>query len=189
MTEPFSNALIFLIDTLFSLYILVLVIRFILVWIHADYFNPVVQFIIKMTNFLVKPTRRLLPNIGRIETATLLWIIVLQAVKFGLIATIGGGFDFAAILLLSLGDSIKLFVQTFFYAIIAQAILSWIQPHSPVNYILYQFTSPIMRPIQRLVPPIGGVDISPIPALILLQLILIMIVNPLLLTGWRMALT
>lgn len=189
MSEYFNNAFLFLISTLFDLYLIVLVIRLILVWIRSDYFNPLVQFIIKVTNFIIRPTRKVIPNIGRIETATLFWIFLLEIIKFSLLASVSiGGFDLLAVFILAAGDLLKLFVQTFFYAIIAQAILSWFQPHSPFNYMLYQFTSPIMRPIQRVVPPIGGIDISPIPALILLQLVLIIVVNPILMTGWAMTL-
>jgi YggT family protein len=91
------------------------------------------------------------------------------------------------LLLLSMGDAIKLLLEVFFYAILVQALLSWIQPGSPINYVLYQFTAPILRPFQRFIPTINGIDISAIPALITLQFLIIILVSPLMAAGWGVA--
>ena len=90
--------------------------------------------------------------------------------------------------ILSLGDAIKLLLDTFFYAILLHAILSWVQPGLPINNLLYKFTSPIMNPLRRYIPLVGGIDITPIPALIILQLLIILLVNPLMTLGLRIAL-
>jgi YggT family protein len=89
----------------------------------------------------------------------------------------------SGILILAIADMGRLFVQTLCYAILIQVIISWIQPISPLNNTLYQITSPILRPIQRALPLMAGMDISPIPAMIILQLILIVLINPLTSTG------
>ena len=184
MSNTLRDALLFLINTLFDLYLFILIVRIILVWVKSDYFNPAVQFITKCTNFLIIPLRRFIPNFHRLETATVVLVLVLEMSKFLLISLLSYRTPaLLGLILLAAADSLKLIIQTFFYAILLQAILSWVQPRSSINYLLYQFTSPIMRPIHRLVPPIGGIDISPIPALILLQLLIIVLVNPLMATA------
>lgn len=175
-----SEGLLFLINTLFDLFLFILVIRFILAWSSAHYFDPVTQVIVRLTDFMIKPLRRFIPNIYRFETATLLVILVFELIKFETIAMLSmGAPNISGLILLSIADILKLFIQTFFYAILVQALMSWIMPNSPLNNVLYQVTSPIMRPFQRWIPLIGGVDISPIPAMIFLQLLIIIMVNPL----------
>jgi YggT family protein len=95
-----------------------------------------------------------------------------------------GIFNFSGVLILAVGDTLKLVIQTFFYAILLQVVLSWVQPASNANYVLMQFTSPIMRPLHRIVPNVGGFDITPIPALLLLQLLQIVIVSPVMSMGY-----
>lgn len=186
----FSSSLVnggtFLISTLFDLYLMILMVRFILCLIHADYFNPITQFIIKLTKPLIQPLRRVLPMVKRIELATLVVMIVIAAIKFfilGLI-TVSAPESYLGLLILACANVFKLFINTFFYAIFLQAVLSWIQPgYSPVTQLLLQITSPIMRPIQRVMPLIGGFDLSPIPALIILELIIIIVADPLMALG------
>ncbi|MBA3661380.1 MAG: YggT family protein [Gammaproteobacteria bacterium] len=188
MSESLNGALVFLINTLFDLYIFILVIRIILVYTGANYFSPLVQFVVKFTNGLVKPMRRVLPNVGRFELATIVIILLLETLKFVLLILLLGRTPVASgLIFLVLGDTIKLIILTFFYAIILQAILSWVQPRSPINALLAQLTSPLIRPLQRVIPPVAGVDISPIPALIILQLLIILLVNPLMSAGFNAA--
>jgi len=182
-----STALLFLINTVFDLYIFVLTVRLLLAWVQANYNHPLTQFIIKLTQPLVGPLRRIVPNVKNLESATLLLIVILEIIKFFLIAVIihvhmphAGG-----LLILACADIAKFILNTFFYAILAQVILSWVQPHSPANYLLYQITSPIMRPLKRLIPPISGVDITPVFAIIILQFLIILLVSPLMKIGIR----
>lgn len=190
MSESLRTGLIFLINAVFDLYLMILMIRIILAYVGANYFDPVTQFVTRLTNFLVKPLRRGLPNYGRLETASIVLLIGLEILKFALILALSTGtLNITALLLLALADAIKLVLNLFFYAILIQVILTWVQPHSPMSYTLYQVTSPLMRPIQRLIPPIGGIDISPIPALIILQFLSIVLVNPLMSAGMSAALT
>ena len=189
MPESFNAALLFLINTVFDLYLFILVVRMVLVYVGSNYYDPITQFIVKLTDFIVKPLRRFIPNIRRAEIVTLILIILLEVIKFLLISTLSFGFpNFLGIILLAMGDILKLFISTFFYAILLQALMSWIQPASPMNRVLYQFTSPIMYPLQRVVPLVNGIDLSPIPALLGLQLIIILLVNPLMALGLATAL-
>ncbi len=189
MTNALNNTGLFLINTLFDLYMLVWVIRIILVWVHADYFNPLTQFIIKLTKPIVAPLRRIIPTYANIEFASIIIVILLGMLKFFLVGMITMGLpNIFGLLLLAIADVFKYVLNVFFYAILLQAILSWVQfGFSPANYLLAQITAPIMRPFQRIIPPIGGFDITPIPVLIILQVLLILIANPLLLMGMDMA--
>lgn len=184
MPTVLQQALIFLSDTIFGIYLYILILRLILVWVHADYSLPITQFIIKTTSFLVRPLRQVFPDVRRTETATIVLILLVSMIKqvihisftFGLTHV----FSVFGILLLSVVDPIECLITILSIAILFQALLSWIQPHTQINHVLYQVTSPILRPIQRIVPPISGIDISPIIALILLQLVMILFVIPLL---------
>lgn len=182
--SPMKDALIFLVSTVFDLYIFLLVIRVLLAYAGANYYDPMTQFVVRCTDIIVKPLRRLIPNVRGIEMSAILIIIALELIKYLLLIAISNGnMVLYGLLIVALADTLKLFLQTMFYAIILQAILSWVQPGSPMAPLLYKITSPVIRPIQRLVPAVGGMDISPIPAMILLQLMIIIIVQPLMLVG------
>ena len=184
MIPAFHTALIFLIDTLFNLYLFVLTIRLLLAWVHADYFNPFTQFIGQLTNVIVKPLRRYIHSTRRIEMATLLLIFVIECIKFFLVACIGFGLPhFYGLPILAVADMIALIIQVYTYAILLQIILSFIQPYSDFMSVVLQLTSPMMSPLRRFIPLVGNIDITPIPALILLQLANIVVVSPLMRLG------
>lgn len=188
MSDTVLAALLFLITTVFNLYLFVLTIRLILAWVNADYFHPATQFVLKCTDFLVKPLRSYIPNYRRLETATLVCIIVITTIKFFFISLLTFGLpNVIGLLLLAVTDTFKLILETFFYAIFLQAILSWLQPGSPIARVLEKFTAPILRPLQRVIPPISGFDITPVIALIVLQLLLMVIVKEGIYIGWRVA--
>lgn len=179
-----NDGLLFLIQTIFDIYLFILVIRVLLAFAGANYFEPITQFVVKCTDFIVKPVRKVIPNVGGIELSSVLIIFALELAKFGLILALSyGGTSLLGLAIIALADTMKMFLQTMFYAIILQVILTWVQPSSPVLSVLYRVSSPVMRPIQRLCPVVGGIDISPIPAMILLQLLIITIVNPLMAIG------
>ncbi len=184
-----NDALLFLISTLFDLYLIILVVRMLLAYAGANYFDPVTQFVVRSTDFLVKPLRRIIPNVFRIEFSTLVIIFALECLKYFLLSTVTrSGLPVVSIGIVALADMIKMVLNTMMYAIILQVILSWVQTNSPVNFILYKITAPIMRPIQRVCPAVGGFDISPIPAIILLQLLVILVPNQLMQIGLGAAL-
>lgn len=189
MSDPLNNAGIFLVTTLFDLYLFILAIRLILVWVRADYFNPLSQITVKLTNPLITPLRRIIPNIANLELATLLSIIVFEMLKFLLIGIMTSGMpNISGLFILAFADTLKIVLNIFFYGILIQALLSWLQPgYSPMTQILMKITSVILRPIQRVIPPVAGFDISPIPALIGLQLLTILLVSPLFGIGLRIA--
>lgn len=181
MPTPLNNAAIFLITTLFDLYLMILMLRLILCWNRANYFNPITQVIINLTQPLVSPLRKILPTYRGIEFATLAIIFILQIIKISLIGIMTLGMPHIMGLLLVVAViTLKLLLNTLFYAILLQAIFSWFpQSYSALMQFLMQITSPIMRPLQRRVPLVGQFDISPIIALILIQLLIILFIDPL----------
>ena len=169
-----ENPLIFLIDILFDIYIAILLLRFLLQQFGADYYNPIAQFIVKATQPVIGRARRLIPSYRSIDIASLIVIIGFITVKLLLITTLhGGSYPISVILLASVKDFISLVFDIFIFAIFMQAILSWVNPdpRNPVSSILHSLTAPILRPVKKLLPDMGGIDISPIFALIGLMFI------------------
>ncbi|MBX3708465.1 MAG: YggT family protein [Gammaproteobacteria bacterium] len=188
MSGTSLNAILFLISTLFDFYIIILIMRLILAWVKSDYYHPVTQFVVRFTSFIVKPLKKFLPDVRGFELSTLVLIILIEALKYFIITILSFGLpNIIGLFILAIGDSLRLMFETLSLALILQVIISWVHPGSPIYQLLYKLTSPIVRPIQRFVPPIAGVDISPLPAIILLQLLIIVLVNPMKGLGLGMA--
>lgn len=179
MSGTSLNAALFLISTLFDFYIIILIMRLVLAWVGADYNHPITQFVVRFTSFIVKPVKKFLPDMRGVELSTLVLIILIEALKYFVLTIMSFGLpNIIGLLILAIGDSLRLMLETLSLALILQVIISWVHPGSPIYYVLYKFTSPIVRPIQRFVPPIAGVDISPLPAIIILQLLIIILIIP-----------
>jgi len=169
-----DNPLIFLVETLFDLYIIVLMLRFILQQVRADFYNPISQFIVKATAPVLNPARKLIPGLGGIDLATIVVVVAFIAIKLFIISLLSGYTpSVLALLLTGIRDFITLLLNIFIFAIIVQAILSWINPdpYNPVSGILFNITRPVLQPFRRLIKPIGGLDLSPLIALITLMFI------------------
>ena len=178
----FTNPLEFLISTLFGLYILAVMLRFLLGVVRADFYNPASQFLVRITNPLLVPLRKVIPSIGKFDSSALVLLLVLQLVSLTIILLLrGAGIPLVPLLGAAVGELVMLAINIFFFSIIIQVILSWVSPgtYNPVSALLNSLTSPVLRPIQRLLPPISGIDLSPLLALIGLQVIR-MLVMPLL---------
>ena len=192
MISPFENAGLFLVQTLFNLYLFVLLIRLILHFQRADYYNPVIQLVIKLTAPLIKPLNKFIPDIKGVELSTIFVLLVVEAIKLlCIIGLQGGGFpNFLGLLIWAVADIVNQLINLYFFAIIIRVILSWLGRGvvNPLTSILYLITEPLMAPAKRLVPAIGGFDLSPLVVLILLQLTLIILVKPLLGLGVTIAL-
>jgi YggT family protein len=165
------NATVFLVDTLFSLYLMVVILRLWLQAVRADFYNPLSQFVVKATHPIVGPLRRVIPSIGRFDTATFVLAVAVAALKLvSLIAISGGGFNPLAISILAVITVVKELLSLMFWVLLLRAILSWVsQGQSPVDYVLYQLTEPFLAPIRRVIPPLGGLDLSVLIAIIALQ--------------------
>ncbi|MDH5469602.1 MAG: YggT family protein [Gammaproteobacteria bacterium] len=182
MNSYFANPLEFLISTLFSLYILAVMLRFLLGMVRADFYNPISQFLVKITNPLLVPLRKIIPGAGKVDVAAIILMLVLQLIMLAIIVALRGVTPpLLTLLLAAIGELVILAINIFLFAIIVQVIISWVNPgsYNPVNGLLNSLTSPVMRPIQRLLPPMSGIDLSPLFALIGLQ-VLKMLIQPLL---------
>jgi YggT family protein len=169
-----DNPFIFLIDTIFSIYIAIMLLRFILQHLGADFYNPISQFVVKFTQPLVGVARRFIPSIRKVDTATLVLVLLLIVIKLVLTLSIAGyPINATQLFIKSLYDLISLSFDIFIVALFVQAILSWVNPdpQHPVSRLLYTLTLPILRPIKKYVPPIGGLDLSTLVALIGLMFI------------------
>lgn len=163
------NPFVFLINTLFDLYIMVVLLRVWLQWARADFYNPFSQFVVKATQPVVRPLRRVIPPIGPIDTASVLFALVLIAVKLTLLTFIDKGVAPALVPLLigALLSLVSTVFQLIIYVVFAGVILSWIiQGYHPVAAALFQLTEPMLRPIRRILPNMGGLDLSPMVLLI-----------------------
>lgn len=178
MTDP----AIFIIDSLFSLYILAVMLRFLLQWCSADFYNPISQFLVKATHPPLKLLRRFIPSIGRIDTSSLVLMLALQMLAdFSILLLKGVAISIGALTMLSLTQLISSLINIFIYAVFARAILSWLNPGSfnAASSILYSLTEPVLNLCRRVIPDLGGIDLSPLAALMLLQLAKMVILPPL----------
>ena len=157
----------------FDFYIMIVIARFMLQMVRADFYNPLSQFVVKATKPLLNPLRRIIPGFGGIDMASIVLLVLLVALKLGALLAINNWpfepISFAIISLKSVAASILNF---FLLTIFAGAILSWFaQGYNPVVYVFHQVSEPVLRPFRKLLPPMGGMDFSPILALIALQAI------------------
>ncbi len=182
--DPYlAKPLIFLVQTLFGLYILAVLLRFLLQWVRADFYNPVSQLVVKVTNPVLRPLRRVIPGVAGLDMAALVLILLLKLMELLLIGLIATGtiFPLRALLFLGLAGLIQLFIYFYIFTIFVQVIISWVNPHSysPVTNLIHTLNRPILRPFQRLLPPAGGFDFSTLVALLALQLLNMLLVPPL----------
>lgn len=177
-----TNPTVFLIQTLFGLYILVVAIRFLLQWLRADFYNPLSQFVVKLTSPVLSPLRRLIPGYGGLDWAALVLAWLLKSVELALLTlVVGVNASLFGALAWSLPALVELFINIFLFAILIRVILSWVNPdpYNPAMALLSRLTDPIMRPAQRLIQPIGGIDLSPILVIMGLVLLEMLLVPPL----------
>ncbi|MGF1701550.1 YggT family protein [Photobacterium makurazakiensis] len=166
------NSLGFLVSTLFDLYIMVVLLRIWLQWAKADFYNPFSQFIVKATQPIVAPLRRMIPSIGSLDVATLLFAYALSMGKFiTLQLVLGGALAFSVEYLWVGGLSLlKAMGGLLFWVLLLRAILSWVsQGRSPMEYVMHQLTEPLTAPIRRVIPAMGGLDLSVLVLFIGLQ--------------------
>lgn len=185
----FGNAATFLIQVLFGFYILAVMLRFLLQWVRADFYNPLVQFLVKLTNPPLVPLRRLIPGIWGLDIAAVVLMVGLQVIELLLVFAVSGyTANIQGLLVLSAAELLTLLINIYFWAVIIQAILSWINPdtYHPAIILLHQLTEPILRPARNLLPPISGLDLSPLLVLIALQLANILLVSPIRDVGFRL---
>ena len=172
----FAEALIYIVQTLGSLYLLIVLLRFILQLVRADFYNPLSQFTVKATQPRLKPLRRIIPGFGGLDLASLALAILVQLVLMVLVILIAGANPAAVGLQLLVWAIIavtSLFLKIFFFAMIISVILSWVAPgsYNPGAQLVNQICEPLLAQFRKLLPNPGGLDISPIFAFITINLI------------------
>ncbi|TXI20678.1 MAG: YggT family protein [Nitrosomonas sp.] len=177
-----NQILLFLLDTILGLFSLALLLRFYFQLLRVPYYNPISQFLIAITDFIVRPTRRFVPGWGGLDLSTLIlaWLLecvivtsvfMMQDYNFG--ANIGTASGVMG--LLGIIEIIKTTLYIVMMMIILQAVLSWINPNSPLAPLLDSFTRPFLRVFRKYIPPIANVDLSPLFVLIIIQLLLMIV--------------
>lgn len=175
-----QGALIYLLDFVFSAYIFIVLTRFVLQLARADFYNPISQFVLKATNPLLKPLRRIIPGYGGLDVASLVLVVLLIILKALVILGIKvGGFPSGIggqLVLYALRELANVLLDYIFWAVLIRVILSWVapDPYNPMVRIIVQITEPIMAPVRKLLPPMGGFDLSPLFVLLGIQLLQIL---------------
>lgn len=166
--NPFAQ----LIDILVGLYITVILLRFFLQYFRADFYNPLSQFVVKATDPFVKPLRKIVPGFGGIDVSSLLLAYIVILLKIVLLHVISGqlNFNVVFILLLSIVDLLQNILRLFMFLILIRVILSWVSPagHNPILAVIGQISEPVVAKFRSFLPPMGGFDLSPMIALLLI---------------------
>ncbi|MCU0833871.1 MAG: YggT family protein [Chromatiaceae bacterium] len=177
-----TNPVVFLIQTLFGLYAAVVMIRFLLQWVRADFYNPVSQFVVRLTTPVLRPLRRVIPGWSGLDLAALFLAWLVKTVELALVALVLsldrnplGAFAWA------IPQLVVLLINILLFAVLIRVILSWMNPdpYHPAARLLDALTAPLLRPAQRLLPPIGGLDLSPILVMIALVVLEMLLIPPL----------
>lgn len=176
-----TNAIIFLIETIFGLYILAVMLRVLLQVVRADFYNPVSQFLVKVTNPPLIPLRRIIPGFGGIDFPAIVLMLIIQLVEVLLIVLVQSVSPaFSGLVILAIAKLLFLLSNVFLFAILIQVVISWVNPgaYNPVVSLLYSLNEPLLSRARRILPPISGFDLSPIIVLIFLQLIKMLLIQP-----------
>lgn len=167
--SPLQNALLFTISTIFSIYISIVLFRFMLQLVRADFYNPMAQFVVKATNPILIPLRKIIPGFWGIDWASLVLALILQATELTL-SLLTKGFSItttlssiSGLLIWSVGELTDLCLVILLFATFIQIISSWLQQnnYNPITELFSQVTAPIFTPVRRIIPAVGMLDFSP----------------------------
>ena len=182
MGSPYAgNALTFLVQVVFGIYILILMLRVLLQVFGANYYNPLSQFVVRLTEPVLAPLRRIIPRVGRIEGGALLVMLGAQMIEFWLVFEMSGAEpSLPGLAVVSAAELIELCTTVFFWAILIRVVLSWVNPglRHPASDIVHSLTEPVLEPARRALPAMGGFDLSPILVLVGLQLVNLLLIAP-----------
>ena len=190
-----TSPLLLIINTVIDLYLLLVMLRFILQMLRADFYNPVSQFVLRATTPPLKPLRRIIPGIAGQDMSALVLCVLILIAKYFILRGLGvgvtdianvlapiGNASIVGLIIIALADLLALFINIFLFAVIIQVILSWVNPgnYNPAIGLINSVSNPVMRPIQRFIPPLGGIDLSPLFATLFLMVAKMLLVPPIL---------
>ena len=177
LTQP----AVFLVQVLFGLYATLVVLRFLLQLTRADFYNPLSQFIVKATRPLLNPLRRVIPGVSGMDLASLVlaWLLI-TIEQLAILGLAGAGFQPAAAALLAIPEMISLIINIFLFAKLIHVIMSWVNPggYNPVIKLIHGLTEPLLAPVRRRMPDMGGLDLSPMIVMIGLVVLEMLLVPP-----------
>jgi YggT family protein len=172
----FGQIAVFLIDTVATFFVVLLLLRFHFQWLRVPFHNPAGAFVLAMTSWLVMPVRRVIPGLRGYDLPTLLLAWLVQAVGlWAQFAVVGGEPRLAAIATVALVDLLRYSLYLLMFAVLVQAVMSWFRTESPFEPVLQALTRPFLRPLRRFIPPVGGFDLTPLVLIVALQVVLIVI--------------
>jgi len=181
-----QSGLVYILQSLVNLYLIAFALRLAMQWVRADFRNPIVKFVLTVTNHLVLPLRKFVPAIYKIDTATLIIFILLQWATTGILTQLTCGIapDLLTLLGLAIIRGLRQILNVYFYVIFGYVLMSWISQgtYNPslamLGTVLKQIAQPVLMPVQKLIPPIAGLDLSPLFLLLGLGAITRMLYGP-----------
>jgi len=182
-TDYASDTGMFLIDTVIGLYTLVVMLRFLFQLTGADFYNPISQTVVKLSNPPLVRLRRVIPSLPGIDTAAVVLLLILEMCRIAGINLLSGHSPaIVGLVLLSVGELLELAIYIIIVSIFIRAMLSWFSGagYTPVLRLMHTFTEPVLKTFRRLLPDTGGLDFSPIAVFIVLMVVLKIVVQPLL---------
>ncbi|OAI53427.1 hypothetical protein AYO46_03565 [Betaproteobacteria bacterium SCGC AG-212-J23] len=169
---------VYLVDTVFAFFVMLLLARFHFQWLRVPFRNPVGEFVLATTSWMVMPVRRVIPSLAGLDLATLLLAWVLEGVAIWIKAAIVGVEpSFLVIAGVAALGLVRYSLYILVFAIIVQVIFSWINPYAPMAPVFNAMTAPFLRPLRRFIPPLGNVDLAPLVLLVVIQILLIVLAN------------
>ncbi len=162
--NPFASSLILLVTVFFNLVAIIVLLRFLMQLVRADFYNPVSQAIAKITNPVLVPLRRIIPGFGGFDIASLVLLLLVMILATYVLGLLHGVLvPFVYVLMWAPLGIVSLFLKFYLFAILIMVVLSWVAPGnpSPVIYLLHQLVEPVMAPFRRIIPAMGGIDITP----------------------------
>lgn len=178
MNGNVASAFSYLVGTLIDLYIAAILLRLLLQWVRADFYNPVCQFLVKVTNPVLVPLRRIIPSIGHLDTASVVLMLALEVAGTWVITQFGPvSVPIEQVMVFSVFKLLATLLWTYFFLIIAMVILSWFgqRLRHPIIPLVYQLTEPVLAPIRKVIPAIGGIDLSPLLAIVAIRFFLLLL--------------
>ena len=176
-----AQIILFILDTVCGLLTLALLVRFALQWARASFRNPLGQFIVAVTDWMVRPARRVVPGLFGLDLASLLmawlWQVIYQGIALGLsgVLLVVSPAPALVVLLLAALEVVKIGLYLVMGAVMVSAVFSWVNPYAPLAEVFNTLTRPLLRPFRRFIPPVGGVDLSPLALLLVLQIALFVV--------------
>ena len=169
-----------IVDFVGGFFVLMFLLRFYFQWLRVPFRNQVGDFVVATTNWMVKPARRVVPSLLGLDIASFLCAWILQAALLAILLTIAGrdlssspGIAAGALFAIALVDLLATSVRILLFVVILQAVLSWVNPNNPLQYVLDAITRPLLRPLRRLLPPVANVDLSPLLLILVLLILLV----------------